>query len=313
MMENWPPLRRDYWELQGSPKSSLIKVRLRGTEQPIIQAPAQAIKIPMQGRLRPLLDVASIAAWQLGPTNPNISFAIQYLDEQPEEQCLSFDAAANSLKTLLPDPYALGSHGYLMLRNHWKRYPLPAWHERVSRAFWRGSSTGTKFLDIHQLSSNLRYKLCRFSINNPHLLDARITSVLQCLDKKSHQEIYTELKKNDILAPRCEPSYFGNHKFIIDIDGNVNSWGLLWKLLSGSCVLRVGSHRRQWYHHKLVPYQHIVPVKEDLSNLKDALIWCQSNPGTCEYIARSGQKLAEREIKQLGKQVKASISTLCRT
>lgn len=311
MTENWPPFRRDYWELQGSPKSSLIKVRLRGSNKPIIQVPTEATEVGIQDRLRPLLDVASVAAWQLGPTNPRLSFAIQYRDEQPLERCLSFDADARTTQSLLPDPYALGSHGYLMLRNHWKRHPLPIWRERLSRAFWRGSSTGFDNLTMQQLSRNLRYKLCEFSRNNSYLLDARITSIVQCLDELNRQAIYKQLKQKCLLSPRCDPSVFGSHKYIIDIDGNVNSWGLLWKLMSGSCVLRVASPRRQWYHHKLTPFQHIVPINKDLSNLKDTLVWCQSNPGICESIADSGQKLAAREIKHLGMEVKRAISTLC--
>ena len=38
-----------------------------------------------------------------------------------------------------------------------------------------------------------------------------------------------------------EPSDMALHQWIVDLDGNVNSWGLLWKLLSGSCVVRVES------------------------------------------------------------------------
>ena len=53
-------------------------------------------------------------------------------------------------------------------------------------------------------------------------------------------------------------------------DGNVNSWGLLWKLLSGSCVIRIRSTRGQWFHHRLRHLQHLVEVDNNLSDLEQA-------------------------------------------
>ena len=103
---------------------------------------------------------------------------------------------------------------------------------------------------------------------------------------------------------------YGLHRYLIEIDGNVNSWGLLWKLLSGSCILKVESSRRQWYHHKLKPYVHIVPICSDLSNLEEQLDWCRSNPEQCEYIASAGQNLAEHEAKSLGHSVLKAVETL---
>ena len=69
--------------------------------------------------------------------------------------------------------------------------------------------------------------------------------------------------------------------------------------MSGCCVLRVTSTRRQWYHHRLEPWVHVVPVAADLSNLIDTLAWCRTQPALCQSIAAAGQQLAHEVVAQL--------------
>jgi len=132
------------------------------------------------------------------------------------------------------------------------------------------------------------------------MLDARFTAVVQSRDASAHQELTSHLLVHDLLRPRLEPWDAALHKWLIEIDGNVNSWGLLWKLLSGSCVLRVASSRRQWYHHRLEPWVHVVPVAADLRDLEERLVWCRHHPEHCEAIAQAGRQLAERVVGELG-------------
>ena len=89
------------------------------------------------------------------------------------------------------------------------------------------------------------------SIEFPQWIDARFTDVVQSFDKKAENDIRLWLKEQDLYSTRVSPRTFGEQRWLIDIDGNVNSWGLLWKLFSGSCVLRIASNRRQWFHHRL--------------------------------------------------------------
>ena len=53
--------------------------------------------------------------------------------------------------------------GYQSLRGRMERDPLPPWHERLPLAFWRGSTTGSKEIDLNTLELNRRYQLCRLS------------------------------------------------------------------------------------------------------------------------------------------------------
>ena len=257
----------------------------------------------MPGRLLPLLRVASVAAWRLGGLCPEAVLYLQMHDEDPGCGGLRFDAKADDRSALLPDPYALGSEGYRLFREQLERQPLPPWRERLPRAFWRGASTGTKAITVQRLPMNRRYQLCQHTLRWSQWLDARFTRVVQCRDAAAEQSVLAHLCDRQLIAPASEPWHFGLHRFLIEIDGNVNSWGLLWKLLSGSCVLRVDSARRQWYHPLLQPYRHIVPIAADLSDLPDRLAWCFDNVDACEAIAAQGRDLALQVVQGLGRSV----------
>ena len=179
--------------------------------------------------------------------------------------------------------------GYQNLREQMERNPLPPWHERLPIAFWRGSTTGTKGIDVFTIDLNRRYKLAKLSRTWPDLLDARINRVVQYRDGEAREQVELRLKQEGLLSASVTPWHSALHAWQIDIDGNVNSWGLLWKLLSGSCILRVESTRQQWYHQRLKAWKHLVPVRTDLSDLGEKLEWCKNHRQECAAIAASGK------------------------
>jgi hypothetical protein len=120
--------------------------------------------------------------------------------------------------------------------------------------------------------------------------------VVQAADGQAQHQLEHQLHKQGLMAPRLDPWHLALHRWLIEIDGNVNSWGLLWKLFSGCCVLRVTSNRRQWYHHRLIPWTHVVPVAADLSDLAERLQWCKANPDHCAAMAAAAQALAQEVV-----------------
>ena len=122
---------------------------------------------------------------------------------------------------------------------------------------------------------------------------------MQCRDFAAQEQVEQRLQHEQLLGPTVHPWHAGLHAWQIDIDGNVNSWGLLWKLLSGSCILRVQSDRTQWFHQRLQPWKHLVPVQADLSDLEAQLDWCFSNRRDCAAIAEAGQALALEVVEEI--------------
>ena len=258
--------------------------------------------------LQPFLDLAEQEFRQLGYAKAR--FVVQLHDEAPEPCCFRFDAPLHnqhgSKGPLIPDPYALGSNGFASLRSEWTNQPLPPWQERLPIAIWRGSTTGTAVLSPASISNNRRYQLCQTGRALRPWLDARFTNVVQ---SPQPHELEQKLREEDLLAPRLSPWHLGLHRWIVEIDGNVNSWGLLWKFLSGSCVLRVESERQQWYHHRMKPWEHVVPIASDLSDLKAVLKWCYAHPKACEAIATAGAALGRKVVERMIQDQQKAVAT----
>ena len=254
-------------------------------------------------RLRSLLEAGVGISMLLRQRHRQGSIAIQLHDEDPLIPCLRLDASNkdshDTSRPLIPDPYCLMTGGYKALREHMQQNPLPPWHERLLIAFWRGATTGSKDIDLKSLDLNRRYQLARLSCTWPNRLDARINRVVQCRDESTRTKVEHRLQQEGLLAATVKPWHAALHAWQIDIDGNVNSWGLLWKLLSGSCILRVQSQRRQWYHHRLHPWVHHVPISADLGDLGEKLEWCSKHLQECSAIAAAGQAVAQQVVNEI--------------
>ena len=83
---------------------------------------------------------------------------------------------------------------------------------------------------------NRRYQLARLSRAWPDRLDARINRVVQYRDLKAHKEVENRLNREGLLSATVSPWHAALHAWQIDIDGNVNSWGLY-----GNCSRVVAS------------------------------------------------------------------------
>ena len=243
---------------------------------------------------------------QLG--HVNLRFAIQLHDDEPSCPSFLIDAAADQdpeQLPLIPDFYCLGSQGYAALRQRFAE--LPAWHERLPMALWRGASTGAGELTLDTVPSLQRYQLCRYTLEQPGWLDARLTAVVQTASAEAERAILQHLVELDLVRPRMEPEHMGLHRWLVDVDGNVNSWGLRWKLLSGSCILRVHSGRQQWFYRHLKPWNTHVPIAADLHDLPEKLAWCRCHQAQCADIARTGQQVAEQIVSRLGDDMDRSV------
>jgi len=284
-------------------KSQERLLRITWRDQSTVSASVHAHDRNMGVRLDILLKAGIGIAKLLRQRHHEGSLTIQLHDEDPLIPCLRLDASSDDFndtsRPLIPDPYCLMTNGYQTLREHMRRYPLPPWHERLGMAFWRGSTTGSKDIDLNTLNLNPRYQLARLSRAWPDRLDARINRTVQCRNAQARTEVEHRLYREGLMSPSVHPWHAALHAWQIDIDGNVNSWGLLWKLLSGSCILRVQSPRKQWYHHRLQPWVHLVPVRADLSDLRKRLEWCRNHQQECAAIAAAGQALAEQVVEEI--------------
>jgi hypothetical protein len=81
---------------------------------------------------------------------------------------------------------------------------------------------------------------------------------------------------------------------VIDVEGGAYSGRLKLLLHSGRPVLIQDRPWHEWFWDELVPWEHYVPVRRDLSDLVDQARWVKEHPDEAARIGRSGQELARR-------------------
>ena len=195
--------------------------------------------------------------------------------------CFSGDADGS---VLIPDSSFLESHAYQDCRALVEASNLE-WAGKRSVGYWRGALTGvaSAFDDVIALP---RVKLCELGHS---MVSAKITSVTQY---DYVERILAYLGERDLLADYEPMSANLQYKYLIDIDGNSNSWpGLYTKLLTGSCVIKVMTRFRQWYYDGLVDRHNVIMVS-DVSEIPAALEWCQSHEDEARAIGEQGRQFA---------------------
>lgn len=87
------------------------------------------------------------------------------------------------------------------------------------------------------------------------------------------------------------------YKMILDIDGWTSTWSAtVWKLYSGSVLLRTKSKWKQWFHDKLEPWVHYVPVEDDFSDLNDKIEWCLHNEDACIQMTEHAHRFVVEHL-----------------
>ncbi len=86
------------------------------------------------------------------------------------------------------------------------------------------------------------------------------------------------------------------YKYLIDIRGR--SWTDRIKILLqlGRPVLIVDRPYKEWYFERMVPMEHYVPIKEDLSDLIPKLEYLEAHPEVYEKIVRSTKKFVKNNL-----------------
>ena len=181
------------------------------------------------------------------------------------------------------------------------------WNTKKPIAVFRGGSTGCGIT-----FENTRLKLAYIDsfnyIDNSDgkiLIDAGITS-LNLRPRKLMNEKYLQIPdKNMILSkiklkPKMSSSEQSNYKYIINVDGHVAAFRLTYELGMNSVILLVDSEYDMWFTKLLIPFVHYIPVKSDLSDLLDRVVWCKQNDAVCKQIALNAYTFYKKYITKDG-------------
>ena len=157
---------------------------------------------------------------------------------------------------LIPDHLFIRYNGYSHLIRHFNRPDSLPYDERKSLILWRGSPNGRVYGEV----LNLRYLMCLKAKSLPWL-DVGLTKAYN----SESEQLY---RREGVIKSAIPETDWSNYKGIIDIDGSVNAWGLIWRLASGSTVFLIESNFTNAYMEHLRPFIHYIPLKADLSDFE---------------------------------------------
>jgi tetratricopeptide (TPR) repeat protein len=207
-------------------------------------------------------------------------------DGDDAQLCFS---GTNENHFLIPDGMFLATNGYADYHYAVRRSAIP-WTQRSDDLYWRGSLTGQAetFEEIFALP---RILLAEKSKTRPDI-DAKITDLSQFGPLLPRLQIMCE--ERHLIGIREPETNNSNYKYLIDVDGNSNSWpGLFTKLLTGSPVIKLRSEYRQWYYDHLQHGENIWLIDDLDASLDRGLEVLRADPQLALRIGRAGVNLAE--------------------
>ena len=175
----------------------------------------------------------------------------------------------------IPDRYFISKSGHSdMINEMLNMRKSVSWNTKKNIGVWRGKLTN---------GSNMNFTEYKTHMNQRELF----------------VELYKKgsLKNVDFSDEKLSKEQMCEYKYLIDIDGWSNTWdATIWKLLSGSVLLKVGGVWEQWYYDKLKEWVHYVPVKDDFSDLNEKIQWCIDNEEKCKTISENAHTFVTTEL-----------------
>lgn len=222
---------------------------------------------------------------QEGQQNTRVQISLgDFADGEGRQICFSGDRPHHHLA---PDPIFLNSSAYAGYRRTIANNKT--WAQRRDKAYWRGSLTGQAdtITSIMQLP---RVSLCLFARTDARF-DAKLTDLSQFGPWLPDLQHITQ--GLGIVGDRQPETENTKYRYLIDIDGNTNSWPGFWmKLAAGGTVIKLRSAYRQWYYDRLVDRGNVYFCDDIDRGLPAALDALMEQPALAEGIANAGSALA---------------------
>lgn len=153
---------------------------------------------------------------------------------------------------------------------HWGDVALVPRHDiafraKADRMVWRGVTTGVFHAPGPGRPYSSRFHVAALPATNP-AIDVFYSGIAQLDDGGSDLPL-------DVIRARIRPPLSMadqlRAKFIVSLEGNDVATGLKWMLYSNSAVVMPRPTCETWAcEGELVPYEHYIPLRDDLSDLE---------------------------------------------
>uniref|UniRef100_A0A8D0AWE2 Protein O-glucosyltransferase 1 n=1 Tax=Sander lucioperca TaxID=283035 RepID=A0A8D0AWE2_SANLU len=149
------------------------------------------------------------------------------------------------------------------------------WKKKESKGFFRGSRHIKK-------TSPERDPLILLSREAPELVDAEYTKNQAWRSEKD--TLGRPPAKEIPLVDHCK------YKYLFNFRGVAASFRFKHLFLCGSLVFHVGDEWQEFFYPQLKPWVHYIPVKQDLSDVRELLQFVNENDAIAEEIAMRGKE-----------------------
>lgn len=167
--------------------------------------------------------------------------------------------------------------------------PLRMWEHKKEVAIWRGISHD--YYKYKNIFDSPRAKLVQISKNNPEIVNAGFSSYYKGLPA------HTTFKKRFGEASFLSPTDHLAYKYLVSLDGSTAAFSAFsWRLLSNSLTIKQDSDEVQWFYPQLKPYEHYIPIKQDLSNTISTIKWLKEHDDLAHTIAQNAKHFAEENL-----------------
>jgi Glycosyl transferase family 90 len=184
--------------------------------------------------------------------------------------------------------------------------------QKISAVVWRGSNTGTEIHEGYNYRTYQRLQALEWEINFRKRYPDRVFTVgksepmttkgfavdfglnqLLCPTQGGQDHslpLCMEVKERYPLKPSFNSDDLKRFKYLLMLDGN--SWpSRLQSFLQYNSVILYSRVFFDWYSWYLIPYKHFVPLRLDLGDLEEKLMWLEANPEKAKEIIRNAHEI----------------------
>jgi hypothetical protein len=185
-------------------------------------------------------------------------------------------------------------------------YPIIPWENRSSIPIWRGTPWMKKGGEVTDpakvykdaLSRSPRLQVVAWSYEHLDLLDAKIAE-LRWL--KTHpyweQRAFNGMDKLFLADSSIEPiDYYSRYQVALVLGGIGAAFRTSIHLSTETAIILQEWPFKEWFTSLMKPFEHFIPLAEDLSDLDITMRWVQEHPAEVRLIARNGRKFYERYL-----------------
>ncbi len=170
-----------------------------------------------------------------------------------------------------------------------EKYREIPWEQRREIAFWRGASND-KGYTLENFRQKPRFLISFLTKLHPNLVDAGFCRVYP-------EEVAQVIQGLGLIPGSTPVSGHLFYKYLPVLDGYMCTFpGFQWRLLSGSLTFKQESDEVQYFYSALKPYEHYIPIKNDMSDLVEKINWAKEHDAECHKIAENARAFALQNL-----------------